>query len=57
LCGFVEGVEDFWVIIKKKIDLIKNTSHHFKISNKHVFCKLIIAHVHFPMSHPIIDQM
>jgi len=31
---------------------LKKISHHFKMSNKHVFCKLIITHLHFPLSHP-----
>jgi len=52
LRDFVEGVEDFWLIITKKKDLIKKTLYHFKMSNKHVFCKFIITDIHFPLSHP-----
>jgi len=36
----------------QKANLIKKTTHHFKRSNKHVICKLIITHIYFPLSHP-----
>jgi len=42
----------FWLLLPKSMTSLKKTSHHFKMSNKHVFCKLIITHLHFSLSHP-----
>jgi len=42
----------FGLLLPKSMTSLKKTSHHFKMSNKHVFSKLIITHLHFPLSYP-----
>jgi hypothetical protein len=53
---FVDEVINYWVIFLPNIRIIKKMSHKFKMSNKCVFCQLIITHLHFSFFRSSKDQ-